>query len=220
VTRVARQERLTIVPLILDEARDVVAALHRHHKKPTGHRFSIGVQRPDGSLCGVAIVGRPVARAFANRYTAEVTRVATDGTPNACSALYGAVWGAASRMGFLRVITYTQDGESGASLRAVGWKPIAVLRPRTGWDTPSRRREDRGADGVARILWEQRAKGAPELPPIDVLRHEMRHEIPCLACGEYFALKAGPGRPAAHCSDTCRKRTSRRRAAQRAAQTT
>jgi hypothetical protein len=214
VTARVGQEQLTVVPLILDEARTLVDALHRHHKKPTGHRFSIGVQRPDGSLCGVAIVGRPVARAFTNRYTAEVTRVATDGTPNACSALYGAVWGAASRMGFLRVITYTQDGESGASLRAVGWKRVAELRPRSGWDTPSRRREDRGADGVARILWEQRAQGAPDLPSIDALRNEMRNEIlcPAVGCGRPFPVNAGPGRPARYCSTACRVRAHRHRA--------
>ncbi|MEU5425965.1 XF1762 family protein [Streptomyces olivoreticuli] len=206
-----RQERLTIVPLKFQDAADLVDAIHRHHKRPRGHRFSIGVQRPDGRLCGVAIVGRPVARCFDQDLCAEVTRVATDGTPNACSALYGAVWGAASRMGFVRAITYTQDGESGASLRAVGWKQAAVLRPRKGWDTPSRRREDRGTDGVARILWEQRAKNAPELPPIEDLRNEIRNEILCAAadCGRPFPLRAGRGRPARYCSPACRVRAHR-----------
>lgn len=212
--RQAGQDRLTVIPLTLDEARVVVDRIHRHHKRPQGHKFSIGVQRPDGSLCGVAIVGRPVSRCFDQRFTVEVTRVATDGTPNACSALYGAAWNKA-KVDHRRIITYTQDGESGASLRAAGWKQVAVLPPRSGWDTPSRRREDRGADGVARILWEQRRADAGEPPSIEELRHEIRHEIPCLACGEYFALNAGPGRPAVHCSAACRKRTSRRRAAQR-----
>lgn len=211
------QVRLTVVPLSLDEARIVVDRIHRHHKRPQGHRFSIGVRRPDGVLCGVAIAGRPIARPFDDRVTVEVTRVATDGTPNACSKLYGAVWGAASRMGFLRAITYTQDGESGASLRAAGWKRVAELRPRTGWDTPSRRREDRGADGVARILWEQRAEAAPDLPPIADLRNEIRNEILCEAvgCGRPFPLRHGPGRPARYCSDACRLRAHRAR--QRAA---
>lgn len=210
-----QQERLTIVPLTLNRAREVVDALHRHHKKPQGHRFSIGVQRPDGVLCGVAIVGRPVARCFDQERCVEVTRVATDGTPNACSALYGAVWRAASAMGVVRAITYTQDGESGASLRAVGWTRVAELRPRTGWDTPSRRREDRGTDGVARILWEQRAKGADELPPITVLRNEIRNEILCEAvgCGRPFPLRAGRGRPARFCSPACRLRAHRAKTA-------
>ncbi|MET8983248.1 XF1762 family protein [Streptomyces sp. NPDC004539] len=156
-----QQERLTIVPLTFREACDIVDLLHRHHRRPQGHRFSIGVLRPDGALCGVAIVGHPISRILDDRLTIEVTRVATDGTPNACSAS----WGAASRMGFRRAITYTQDCESGASLRAVGWKPVAVRRPRAGWDTPSRRREDQGTESVGRILWEQRRGGALELPP-------------------------------------------------------
>lgn len=215
MTAGVQQERLAIVPLTLKRACEVVDELHRHHGKPQGHRFSIGVQRPDGLLCGAAIVGRPVARCFDQERCVEVTRVATDGTPNACSALYGAVWGAASRMGFLRVITYTQDGESGASLRAVGWKRVAELRPRVGWDTPSRRREARGTDGVARILWEQRAKGAPDVPPLTVLRNEIRNEILCPAvdCGRPFPVRIGPGRPASYCSTACRVRAHRHRAA-------
>ncbi|MEU6768557.1 XF1762 family protein [Streptomyces sp. NPDC046853] len=207
------QQALDIVMLTLDEARTVVDRIHRHHRRPTGHRFSIGV-RAAGETRGVAIVGRASARAFDNRFTLEVTRVATDGTPNACSALYGAVWGAAKSLGVRRVITYTQDGESGASLRAVGWRRVAVLRPRTGWDTPSRRREDRGVDGVARILWEQRTANADDLPPLDTLRNEMRNEILCEAvgCGRPFPLRAGRGRPARYCSDACRLRAFRHRA--------
>ncbi|MFE0088798.1 XF1762 family protein [Streptomyces sp. NPDC059016] len=204
-----------IVPLTLEHASSLVDAIHRHHKKPQGHKFSLGVVREDGTQCGVAIVGRPVARCFDKRWCVEVTRVATDGTPNACSALYGAAWRTAAAMGYLRAITYTQDGESGASLRAVGWKPVAVLHPRTGWDTPSRRREDRGTDGVARVLWEQTRSNAPDLPPIDVLRNEIRNEILCEAvgCGRPFPVCAGRGRPARYCSTACRVRAHRQRAA-------
>jgi hypothetical protein len=208
------QKPLEVMMLTLDEARDIVDRLHRHHKRPQGHKISIGVHLAgETQLRGVAIVGRATARCFDNRYTLEVTRVATDGTPNACSRLYGAVWGGVREFGIRRVITYTQDGESGASLRAVGWKPIAVLRPRTGWDTPSRRREDRGTDGVARILWEQRRVDAPELPPLDVLRNEIRNEILCEAvgCGRPFTPSTGPGRPARFCSDACRLRSHRAR---------
>ena len=58
--------------------------------------------------------------------TCEVVRVATDGTPNACSFLYGNAARIARLMGFRRIITYTLDNESGASLRAVGWMREAV----------------------------------------------------------------------------------------------
>jgi hypothetical protein len=54
-------------------------------------------------------------------FTLEVTRVATDGCPNACSALYGAAWKVARAMGYRRLITYTLPEEGGSSLRGAGW---------------------------------------------------------------------------------------------------
>lgn len=210
----ADQTRLTVIPMSFADACDAVDHLHRHHKKPRGHKFSLGVLA-DGQLVGAAIVGRPVARVLDSGWQVEVTRVATDGTPNACSALYGAAWRTASAAGYQRALTYTQDGESGASLRAAGWRPVAVLRPRTGWDTPSRRREDRGTDGVARILWEQARTDAQSLPSITELRNEIRNEIlcPAVGCGRPFPLRIGPGRPARYCSPACRVRDHRHRTA-------
>ncbi|MEV0602183.1 XF1762 family protein [Streptomyces sp. NPDC050315] len=206
--------RLTVVPLSLADACDAVDALHRHHKRPQGHKFSLGVLRPDGSLCGVAIVGRPIARPLDTGWHVEVTRVATDGTPNACSALYGAAWRTASAAGYLRALTYTQDGESGASLRAAGWRLVAVLRPRAGWDAPSRPRENRGTDRIARMLWEQARDHAPALPDITVLRNELRNAIECTTCGTAVALHGGRGRLPLYCSNACRQRAHRARQAQ------
>lgn len=205
---------LTVIPLTLAEAQAMVDALHRHHRRPTGHRYSLGVIDADGRRRGAAVIGRPTARALDNRFTVEVTRVATDGTPNACSALYGAAWRTAVGMGFQRIITYTQGGEAGASLRAVGWRQVAALRPRSGWDTPSRRRQTHGVDGVVRLLWEQRRSTAPPLPPLAELRNEIRNEILCEAvgCGRPFPLRVGRGRPARYCSPACRLRAHRRRA--------
>ena len=93
---------------------------HRHHRPVTGHKFSIGCTA-DGRLVGVAIVGRPVSRYLDNGLTLEVNRLCTDGTKNACSMLYAAAWRAARAMGYEKIITYTLDTESGASLRAAGW---------------------------------------------------------------------------------------------------
>jgi hypothetical protein len=100
------------------------------------------------------MTGRPVARAWDPRQTCEVTRVATDGTPNACSMLYGACWRAARALGYVHAVTYTQEGESGASLRAAGWRLTETLSPRPGWDAPSRPRAGNGNDGVTRYRWE------------------------------------------------------------------
>lgn len=116
------QPKLTVVPLPLGEANEFVRQHHRHHRPTVGHKFSIGVADADGAIRGVAIVGRPVARRLDNGLTLEVNRVATDGCPNACSALYGAAWRAAKALGYRRLITYTLNTEPGTSLRGAGWK--------------------------------------------------------------------------------------------------
>ena len=143
-----------LVPVSFKDACGFVLMWHRHHKPPQGHKFSIGVADADGILRGVAIVGRPVARMADDGMTLEVTRTATDGTPNANSMLYGAAWRAVKALGYTRLITMTQEGESGASLRGAGWRIVGQRPPTKGWDRPSRPRGDYGADGIARILWE------------------------------------------------------------------
>lgn len=145
---------LHLVPVSFRDACSFVALHHRHHQAPVGCKFVVGVADEDGVLRGVLIAGRPVARRLDNGMTLEVTRSATDGMPNANSMLYGAARRACWALGFRRLITYTQAGESGASLRAAGWRVIAERPPRPGWDRPSRPREDRGTDGIARTLWE------------------------------------------------------------------
>lgn len=145
--------QLHIVPVAFVDACAFVGEHHRHHRRPVGHKFSIGVAAGT-QLVGVAIVGRPVARSLQDGLTLEVTRTATDGTANANSALYGAAWRATKALGYRRLITYTQEGETGASLRAAGFRVIAELRPRPGWNMPSRPRQARGTENVQRYLWE------------------------------------------------------------------
>lgn len=147
-----KRPRLTVIPVSLADANEFVSAHHRHHKRVTGHKFSIGVADATEALRGVAIVGRPVARARDDGRTLEVTRVATDGCPNACSALYGAAWRAARAMGYERIGTYTLASEPGTSLRAAGWRATRQVRGRS-WDTPSRRRTDKHPT-IDKTLWE------------------------------------------------------------------
>jgi len=144
---------LQITTVRFRKACDFVTAWHRHHRPPVGHVFSLGVSC-DGVLVGVAIVGHPVARRLDDRQTLEVTRTATDGTSNANSMLYGAAWRAAKALGYIRLITYTQDGESGASLRAAGYRVVAERPARPGWDRPSRPRTPTGTENIQRTLWE------------------------------------------------------------------
>lgn len=145
---------IRLVPVDLATAQGFIVDHHRHHRPPVGWKFGVGVADSLDQLVGVAVLGRPSARHFDDGLTLEVTRSATDGTPNANSMLYGAAVRAAFALGYQRVITYTQSGESGASLRAAGWKVLAERPARRGWSTPSRPREDRGVDGIPRMLWE------------------------------------------------------------------
>lgn len=146
------QSKLTVVPLPLDEANAFVRQHHRHHQPTVGHKFSLGVADESGAVRGVAIVGRPVARMLDDGLTLEVNRVATDGCPNACSALYGAARRAAFALGYRRLITYTLNTEPGTSLKAAGWK---LLGERGGgsWSVPSRPRVDKHPLQM-KLLWE------------------------------------------------------------------
>jgi hypothetical protein len=111
---------LELCPVSLADANAFVAKHHRHRKPVVGHKFSVGCIS-DGRLVGVAIVGRPVSRHLDNGLTLEVSRLCTDGTKNACSMLYAAASRAARAIGYMKIITYTLDTESGVSLKAAGW---------------------------------------------------------------------------------------------------
>lgn len=134
-------DRMTIVPIFQDEAFAFISQHHRHHRKPVGSIFQIAASC-EGKIVGVAIVGRPIARGNDNGFTAEVTRLCTDGTANACSKLYGACWRAAREMGYMRLITYILAEEPGISLHAAGWRLVGERGGGT-WSTPSRPRVDK-----------------------------------------------------------------------------
>lgn len=144
---------LFLVRVDWQTVRSFCRSWHRHHPTPPpGHLFHCACA-DNGLLVGVAIVGRPVARAFDDGLTVEVARTVTDGHRNANSMLYGAVARVAFGLGFERVITYTEEGESGASLRAAGYRVVAGRPARGGWSAPSRPR-DPGRDHIPRTLWE------------------------------------------------------------------
>lgn len=131
---------LEIRPCELKTAQTFVGINHRHNKPPIGHKFSIACYEDD-RLCGVAMVGRPIARKLDDGLTLEITRNCTDGTHNACSMLYGACCRAAKALGYKRIITYTLKSEPGTSLKASNWKISEENVGGGTWDVPSRRRE-------------------------------------------------------------------------------
>lgn len=176
--------RLRIVPLTFRQVCAYVAQYHRHHKPPRGGKVFIGVRNGEG-LVGVAVISRPVARAYDRsslgdldeELTAEVIRTCTDGTEHANSKLYGACRQIAKGMGYDRIITYTEEGESGASLKAAGFVMVKVLPPRPNWANSSQKlkglRDETVREQVTRYLWEVRF-GQPE-------RKQAMHT--CAVCG-------------------------------------
>lgn len=140
------------VPLHLKEANEFVRRFHRHSNPTVGCKFAVGCEA-SGKLVGVAIAGRPVCRRHDDGRTLEILRVCTDGTPNACSFLYGRVARIARLLGYTRILTYTLEAESGSSLKAVGAKVTGRVEPQE-WSVPSRPRRSQEVYKEPKVRWE------------------------------------------------------------------
>jgi len=130
--------KLKVVPLHLWQSNAAVERWHRHHKPIRVAKFSIGCEK-NGELVGVAICMRPACRVLDDGKTIEVCRLATNGTDNACSFLYGASAKAAKALGYRKIQTYILETEPGTSLKAAGWK----LEKRDCGGTPQGKRTNR-----------------------------------------------------------------------------
>lgn len=147
---------LHAVPMTVAEAKEFVANFHRHNRPPVGSLFQVGAS--DGNrLVGVAIVGRPVARMLQDGETAEVIRccVLDDAPKGSCSFLYATCWRAARALGWRRMVTYTLQSESGASMRGAGWRVVAKLDARDPEQWRNRPgREWQPVVGQQKLRWE------------------------------------------------------------------
>lgn len=132
---------MNLCPITLSDAHEFVRRTHRHHRPAQGGLFAVAVAEGD-EVVGVAVIGRPVSRMLSDGWTAEVTRLATNGERNACSMLYRAAWRACRALGYRRLVTYTLATEGGASLRGAGFKNIGVAGGGS-WSCKSRPRVDR-----------------------------------------------------------------------------
>lgn len=153
---------MRVIPVTLREANDFVEQFHRHSRRTSrdAGKFAIGASDERG-LWGVAIVGRPLARHLDDSFTAEVLRVCVrpDAPRNVCSFLYGRCWRIWQQMGGRRLVTYTLQSESGASLRGAGWRIAGALKGRTsGWASAGREREWQPIYGQAKLRWEVEAR--------------------------------------------------------------
>lgn len=145
---------LVIVPIFREPANAFVRARHRHAKPIKLTYLWAQAVVKNGELRGVAISGRPNNRELQDGFTFEILRNCTDGTQNACSKLYGAACRAGKELGYRIAVTYTLASESGISLRAAGFRPVAEVKDRQ-WDCASRPREERDLVGD-KIRWERK----------------------------------------------------------------
>jgi hypothetical protein len=78
------------------------------------------------------------------RTVLEVTRLVTDGTKNACSALYSAAARIGKELGYARIQTFVLASEPGTSLRAAGWSKDDIESSGGDWTRASKpnRRQD------------------------------------------------------------------------------
>lgn len=145
------QVKLFVKPCELKEVQDMMP-WHRHHGRATGHRFSLRVEDAEGNVHGGCVVGRPVARNTCQATVLEVTRLVTNETQNACSALYGAAARAAKALGYLRIQTFTLASESGSSLKGAGWT-FDGMTDGGDWNVPSRKGRRRDQPMCAKQRW-------------------------------------------------------------------
>lgn len=152
---------MNLVPCTLRKANDFVAAHHRHNGRTArnGGKFAVSVFHEE-ILVGVAIVGNPLSATYMDGFTAEVLRVCTipEAPKGACSMLYAACWRAWRAMGGRKLITYTLQTESGASLRGAGWTVVGQTKPvAPGWrksDHLSETRVYAPVMGLVKNRWE------------------------------------------------------------------
>ena len=150
---------LRAVPLLQAEANEVVDRLHSHHGAPQGSMWSVGIVGRDGVVHCVAQVGIARARMLMSPRTAEVVRVASDGTKNAASMALARCTAALFALGYTRVVSYTILGESGHSYRVAGWWPTS-LSAGGQWSRPSRARAA-AQQALPKVRWEI-GPGAPK----------------------------------------------------------
>ena len=148
-------------PISREVANAFIRAHHSHHGPPAGDKFRVGAYN-DGELVAVAIGARPVARHMDDGLTIEVIRSCTNGFRNAASFCEGRILRMAAANGYRLAITYTLESEEGTSLKAQGFRKVALGKGGS-WNRPSRARED-AAPLDRKWRWEK-ALADYELPP-------------------------------------------------------
>lgn len=157
-------------PVEFAVAKAFVAEHHEHNDAPIGWRYGAAIWNAN-TLLGVAMVGRPVARAIPAEKVVEVNRLClrwdlpAELRWNASSMLYGWAAREAEKRGYEKIITYTLESEPGTALKAAGWIPEAKTKGGK-WNTPSRKRRV-AAPTCKKIRWARYLKPKKAASPLD-----------------------------------------------------
>jgi hypothetical protein len=143
---------ISVRPISIKVANEFVGDFHRHHRPTVRNngKWALAALDVSGEVVGVVIASSPVSATYMDGLTIELTRLCVKpGAPKGvCSFLLSkccAIW---RSMGGARVITYTLESESGASLRGAGWVLSGVVKPHKRWQNKSK------VDGVERAVLE------------------------------------------------------------------
>ncbi len=115
---------LIVTPCTIKRAKSVVLQLHRHLPVVGWGRFAAAASF-NGVVVGVGIVGNG-PQVLEGTTKMVITRVATDGTRNACTLIYGALCRAGKALGYTEAWTYTLPEEPGISLKAAGFMDMGL----------------------------------------------------------------------------------------------
>lgn len=146
-------KRLRTKPTTIKKANEFVKINHRHHRPTTRNSGKWAISVVDNltdEVVGVAIAGNPVSATYMDGYTLEITRlcVSDDSPKGTCSFLLAKCSKIWKQMGGTKIITYTLEKETGASLRGAGWNKMGEVKPHNNWKNKSK------LDGVQRDILE------------------------------------------------------------------
>jgi|TARA_R100000455_G_C6258088_1_gene113701 hypothetical protein len=159
---------LRVIPTTIREANEFIRNHHRHHR-PTARnsgKWALAALDVDDHVVGVLIAASPVSAAYMDGLTLEVSRlcVVANAPKGTCSYLLSkccAVW---RLMGGRKVLTYTLQSETGASLRGAGWVLAGSVKPHKRWEGKSRcdgiQREPLAIYQVPKYRWEKNLREA------------------------------------------------------------
>lgn len=156
-------KRLRTKPITIKKANEFVKLNHRHHRPTTRNSGKWAISVIDvltEELVGVVIAGNPVSATYMDGYTLEITRLCvSDSSPKGtCSFLLAKCSKIWKQMGGTKILTYTLEKETGASLRGAGWEKKGEVKPHKNWSNKSKmdglKRDKLEIYSLKKIRWE------------------------------------------------------------------